>query len=94
MSDDIDDENETEAAFNAAVRTRIRNLREARGWTQKQVAGWLGIGLERYKKYESRSMMSPYMQKKFCELTGISLEFLIFGTTSAERSGGRLTKRR
>lgn len=94
MADDASDETETEAAFNAAVRARIRNLREGHGWTQKQVAHWLGIGLERYKKYESRSMMSPYMQQKFCELVGVSLEFLIAGVTSPERPGRGAIKRR
>jgi transcriptional regulator with XRE-family HTH domain len=80
IDDSDEDESGTEKAFEAAIRNRIRSIRESRGWTQKQVATWLGIGEERYKKYEQRSMMSPYMQQKFCELTGTSLEFLITGT--------------
>lgn len=94
MSDDADDENETEAAFNAAIHSRIRTLRESKGWTQKQVAKWLGIGVERYKKYETRSMMSPYMQRKFCDLVGVSLDFLISGAVSPEHPRGRPTKHR
>jgi len=85
MKDDAD----TETVFNAQICARIKQLREARGWTQKEVAGWLKIGIERYKKYENRSVPSAYYMQELCHLHGVSFEFLIAGISSPKRSGGK-----
>ena len=54
-----------ERTFNDAYIRRIKTLREALGWTQEEMATALGVPLERYKKYETRSPLPPYLIERF-----------------------------
>ena len=64
----------TNSDFNSAgfVR-RVKEAREAMGWTQAVMADLLEIPLERYKKYEHRLLLPHYLVAKFCELTGCDI---------------------
>ena len=47
---------------------RTAELRDARGWTQQQMADALAIPLERYKKYEKRSPLPQWLVARFALL--------------------------
>ena len=70
---------ELEAAFNADLIARTRALREARGWTQSKMATYLGIPLDRYKKYESRSPLPQYLIPRFADFVGRDIEYVLTG---------------
>jgi transcriptional regulator with XRE-family HTH domain len=75
MSEDA----ELEAAFNADLIARVRALREARGWTQSKMAAYLGIPIDRYKKYESRSPLPQYLIPRFADFVGRDIEYVLTG---------------
>jgi transcriptional regulator with XRE-family HTH domain len=60
-------ENE-ELFYNRGLLERTAKAREAKGWTQDIIARALGVPLERYKKYETRSTLPPYLIERFCRL--------------------------
>jgi len=76
---------ENEAAFNEALRGRIRELREAGPWNQEQMAEALGIPAERYRKYETRSPMPPYLIQRFASIVGKDAEFVLTGKAAIRR---------
>jgi hypothetical protein len=69
----------TEVDFNSRFVRRVKEAREAMGWTQAIMADSLAIPLERYKKYEHRSLLPHYLVAKFCELTGCDIHYLMTG---------------
>ena len=73
----------TELDFNSRFVRRVKEAREAMGWTQAVMAESLGIPLERYKKYEHRSLLPHYLVAKFCELTGCDMHYLMTGERRA-----------
>lgn len=66
----------TRSAFKAKFCRRVAELRDARGWTQQQMADALGIPLDAYKKYENRSPLPHYLVPRFCLLTDVDAELL------------------
>lgn len=64
---------------------RVRDLRIARGMTQQEMADALGISLERYKKYEHRSVLPPYLLGRFAAVVNRDLGYIVTGR--ARRSG-------
>ena len=44
-----------------------------------QMAALLSIPPDRYRKYESRSPLPPYLIGKFCQIVGCDLEHLLLG---------------
>jgi transcriptional regulator with XRE-family HTH domain len=69
----------SELDFNSGFVRRVKEAREAMGWTQAFMAHSLGIPFERYKKYEQRSPLPHYLVAKFCELTGSDIHYLMTG---------------
>jgi transcriptional regulator with XRE-family HTH domain len=67
------------STYQRGVRRRIRNIREAMGWTQQEMASALGIPLETYRKYELRSMMPLHVILRFAQITHHSLDYIISG---------------
>ena len=70
---------DADSALAKAYIKRIRDLRIARGLTQAEMAVALGLPVERYKKYETRSVMPPYMVPRFAAIVGRTVEFVISG---------------
>lgn len=69
---------------------RIAELREARLMTQQEMADALGIPLERYKKYEQRSVLPPWYLDRFAAVVGRDIEFVLTGRPSRRaRTPGR-----
>lgn len=63
----------SETTFVENFRRRTKELRMNRGFTQKDVADFLGIDLEAYKKYENRSILPAFLMPRFCKLVGCEL---------------------
>ena len=76
------DENEEFIFANAFLR-RTKEARERTAWTQEFVAQALGVPLERYKKYEQRTLMPHYLLDHFCTLVGVDIEWLMTGRRRA-----------
>jgi DNA-binding XRE family transcriptional regulator len=55
---------------------RLKELREAVGWTQEQMAAAIGVEKENYKKYETRSPLPHRHVARLCLLVGISVDDL------------------
>lgn len=68
-----------ELRFNDAYIRRTRELREAKDWSAEQMAIALGIPPERYRKYESRSPMPPYLIERFALIVERDVQFVLTG---------------
>ena len=69
----------TENEYNAALCERVRHLRKRRSLSSKEMAEVLGILADRYRKYESRSPLPPYLWERFALVVGVSISFLATG---------------
>ena len=76
-------EEQFEERFLSDLLSRTRSLREARGWSQAQMAEALGVSLARYKKYETRSPLPHHLIPRFAMLVGKDIEYVLCGTISA-----------
>lgn len=89
----------SEALFKANFLQRVRDLRDAKGWTQTYMAEMLGVPYENYKKWEKRDYMPHYVIPRFVGMMGVSIEFLYTGRghsvdNSKGSQPGRAVKRR
>ena len=65
------------------VRQRLVELREERGWTQKEVASRLNISQRAYSHYESGSRsISLELLVDIAELYGVNVSFLVAEKTT------------
>ena len=62
------------------IGSRIRELREARGWTQRQLSRWTGVAATRLSRIE-RGLRLPRLLEAmaFREVFALGLEELVFG---------------
>ena len=67
-------------ALRAAVGSRIKDLRKARGWTMKELAVRLGVGPTHLNKYES-GLHAPPLEKltQLADLFGVTVDYLVTG---------------
>lgn len=72
---------ETYSAIVAAYQQRTQQARLESGYTQKEVAELLGIGTDRYKKWENRggSSMPIEYHDNFCFITGTRRDWFMTG---------------
>ena len=68
-----------ELAFNQELCARVRALRDAKDWSQEQMAIALGVPVERYRKYETRSPLPSYLMERFALITDCTVEHLLTG---------------
>jgi transcriptional regulator with XRE-family HTH domain len=54
-------------------------LRDERGWSAEQMATALGIPADRYRKYESRSVLPPYLIEPLAIITGHDISYILTG---------------
>jgi transcriptional regulator with XRE-family HTH domain len=66
-------------AFNRQLSSRVKKLRERRGWSIRQTAKNLGIPEDRYSLYENGSPLPAYLIPKFAALMATSISYLITG---------------
>lgn len=72
-----------EAMFNEALCARVHELRNGRGWTSQQMATALDVPPDRYRKYEYRSPLPPYLMERFALIVGCDLDYLLTGKSAA-----------
>ena len=90
----MDDPQNEQISYLDGLLERTTSARTAKGWTQEFVASALGIPLERYKKYETRSALPLYLIERFCLLTDLDPNFLVTGKGSPIRTTQRQERRR
>jgi len=81
-------------AFKTAFLIRTRVAREARPYTQDQIAGILGIAQDTYKQYETRSFLPHHLVAKFCVACGINATWLFTGAGRAPVMAAKPEKER
>ncbi len=64
----------------------IRQLRQARGWTQEVLAGRLRVAPSTIARWERGRVPTPGQQQRLADLFGISVEAIAFGP--AEQAPG------
>lgn len=74
-----------EKSFNAALRKRLRELRERRGLTQAEMAIALGIETDRYRKYETRSVIPAFFMLRVAIVCQSSVEYLVTGQQAGRK---------
>lgn len=63
----------------------IRNLRTDNGYTQKQVAAYLGVSQNTYSQYEIGVLNYPVdVLNKLADLYGVSIDYLVGRTNVKE----------
>lgn len=64
----------------AAVGARVKELRKARGWTMKELAGRLGIRHTHLSKYEA-GLHAPPLEKlaQLASLFAVTVDYLVTG---------------
>jgi transcriptional regulator with XRE-family HTH domain len=71
---------------NLDVSMRIKELRKARGWSQRVMAELLGVELTRYQKWEQRGRIAAEFLPQFSRLTNRSIDFILTGAEAVHRS--------
>jgi hypothetical protein len=74
--------------FKAAFTARIRAAREARGYTQADMARLLDPDMtqDKYKQYEGRSLLPHQYIERFCLATGVDERWLFSGVQARSSS--------
>jgi DNA-binding XRE family transcriptional regulator len=72
-------EHDQEALYKQEFMRRIAEARIARGWKQWQAAEALGMSQDKYKQYETRSLLPHYLIPRFCLVMRIDPEWLVTG---------------
>jgi hypothetical protein len=75
-----------EAQYRKALLIRTQLLRESIGLSQESMAKILGIPLDRYRKYETRSPLPLYLIEPFAAATGYSVQFVVTGKAAPSES--------
>ena len=71
-------------AFSRALGARLRQLREARGWSQRQLGSRLEILQSKLSKYESGTHQpSLYMLVRMADVFAVSTDYLLTGARAA-----------
>ena len=70
---------ETETQYKQEFIDRVRSARIATGMKQWQIAEALAMPQDKYKQYESRSLLPHHLIGRFCILTRVDPEWLITG---------------
>lgn len=71
--------NDPVSAFTTAFIARTRQLREARGFTQAEMATAIGIAAETYRKYETRTVLPLHLLERFSLIVGRDIEYIVTG---------------
>ena len=69
----------TEAQYKQAFIERVKSARIATGMKQWQIADALDMPQDKYKQYESRSLLPHHLIGRFCIVTRVDPEWLITG---------------
>ena len=78
--------NLTPSAYEDAFRRRVRTARALRTEEPKEMARLLGVREDTYYRYETRTMLPHYLMQRFCELTGVTVDWLVKGPQPGQPS--------
>lgn len=70
---------QTETQYKSAFIARVKAARIARNFKQWQIAEALGMPQDKYKQYESRSLLPHHLIGRFCIITHVDPEWLLTG---------------
>lgn len=76
---------EEEKEFGKAFAARIKELRLSKKWSAEKMALTMGIPADRYRKYEQRQGLPPYLIQRFANIVDHSIEFVLTGKDSKKR---------
>jgi hypothetical protein len=71
------------AAYRAAFIKRVRAARALYTESPPEMAKALGVERDTYYRYEKRLMMPHHLIPRFCEITGVTVQWLIEGPGAA-----------
>ncbi|MGI9412098.1 MAG: helix-turn-helix domain-containing protein [Hyphomicrobiales bacterium] len=70
--------------YKQALAGRMKAARVGAGYTQEQVASWLGIEVDAYRKQEKAGALPNYLFEDFAAITGVNVTYLLTGKHPAE----------
>ncbi len=87
MADMNDEDRNEEVGIRRRIKTAMRAYREARGFTQKEMAQFLGVSEDNYESYESKPKRAvpTGVIARFCRYTDADVNWIMFGH-AAKRS--------
>lgn len=74
-----------ELLFNQGLCERTQRFRKERNLTQQHMATLLGVPVDRYRKYETRSPLPHYLVERFCLIVDCTMDELLLGTPRKAR---------
>lgn len=72
-------ESETETQYKQRFMERVKGARIARALKQWELAEALGMPQDKYKQYESRSLLPHHLIGRFCIVCHVDPEWLVTG---------------
>lgn len=69
----------TPTEFRKAFVGRVRQIRESLGKEPEEMAELMGVSLDRWRKYESRTPLPHYLVPRFCRTFGVDVWYLFTG---------------
>jgi transcriptional regulator with XRE-family HTH domain len=76
----------TDTQFRKSFGGRVKAVRKQRGWTQKELAGRLGLHFQLVNKYESgQTLPSPEKLVALAQELEVSLDFLLTGRAHGDQ---------
>lgn len=72
-------ETDAEAKYKQDFMGRVAEARIARGWKQWQAAEALDMAQDKYKQYETRSLMPHHIIGRFCLVARVDMAWLLTG---------------
>ena len=79
MSDKTKSKNKTANIKNSSLGQRVRDLRNAKGWTQTDLANMAGVTYQNIQFCENDKIKMPRYIKELAESLGTSIEYLVKG---------------
>jgi transcriptional regulator with XRE-family HTH domain len=73
----------TETEFKQSFLRRVQSARMAAALTQRQMAELLGIPQDKYKHYESRTLLPHHLIGRFCTVCQVDPNWLMTGNPKA-----------
>ncbi len=81
----------TPTAYEDSFRRRVRSARALYTEEPKEMARALGVREDTYYRYETRTMLPHHLIPRFCELTGVTVEWLMNGPRPGQPSHTGIT---
>lgn len=72
------------ATYNTQFINRVRAARALYTNEPKEMARALGVREDTYYRYEKRTMLPHHLMPRFCEITGVTIDWLINGPRKVE----------